>query len=126
MILDHCGRASCVQIIESLREQVEVLTKERDELQAIFDHRKNTVVDLRAQLAAAQLQIARLKKALQEIVDCPTWAIGSLDMQRYKALATPTDTAALDDRLKEEANKWADMAMAHGCTYMVTKIRSMK
>jgi hypothetical protein len=51
MILQHCSRESCVQIIEGLQEQVAALTK-----------------------------------ALQEIVDCPTWAIGSLDMQRYREM----------------------------------------
>ena len=136
MILQHCSRASCVQIIESLREQVAALTKERDRWQQAYDRcnevckateecwnadlaamtkerdrwqedsmrqaatinrmsaateDRNEVDQLRhaehdKELAAAQAQIAQLKTALQEIIDCPTWAIGSLDMQRYREM----------------------------------------
>jgi predicted nuclease with TOPRIM domain len=126
MILQHCSRASCVQIIESLREQVAALTKERDDLQ---DKCNNFQNKCRATLA----ENAQLREALETISDEENWGEdGCWESSSYpdeiamEALSTPTDTAALDARLKEEANKWADMAMAHGCTYMVTKIRSMK
>jgi chromosome segregation ATPase len=50
------------EITKILREQLAACEKERDELQAIFDHRKNTVVDLRAELTASQQRIAELEQ----------------------------------------------------------------
>ena len=141
MILEHCSRASCVQIIEglnekyarlhaascrdddtiaalreerdkviaklaaaqarldaysweaentALREQVAALTKECDHWQQAYERCnavcKATAECWNADLAAAQAQNARLREALREIVDCPSWAIGSLDMQRYREM----------------------------------------
>jgi chromosome segregation ATPase len=63
----------------ALREQLAAMTKESDDT---LDKWKTTL----DQLAAAQLQVEQLKTALQEIIDCPTWAVGSLDMQRYREL----------------------------------------
>ena len=79
MILDHCSRESCVQIIEGLKTQVAALTKECDDLQDKCNNFQN-------KCRAAQAQNARLRGALREIVDCPSWAIGSLDMQRYREM----------------------------------------
>ena len=64
---------------DELRSQVAALTKERDDLQDKCNNFQN-------KCRAAQLQVEQLKKALQEIADCPSWAIGSLDMQRYREM----------------------------------------
>jgi flagellar motility protein MotE (MotC chaperone) len=93
------------QELDALRAQVAALTKERDAWRQTCAHigdelathktdaQRHLVEQLKSssawyeeQLAAAQAQIAQLKTALQEIIDCPTWAIGSLDMQRYREM----------------------------------------
>ena len=100
MILEHCNRASCVQIIEALRKQVaEQTTLIGDQIQ---------------QLAAAQSRIVELRTALEEIVRCPTWAVGTLVAGNYKTLlATKDDSSAFDRRLQEERERIA--------TYFVTE-----
>jgi hypothetical protein len=62
------------------------MTKERDWLNHKSKCLEMERVSQEEYLAAAQAQVAQLKTALQEIVDCPAWAIGSLDMQRYREL----------------------------------------
>ena len=39
-----------------------------------------------ATLKSLQAENAELRKALKEIVDCPTWAVGTLIADRYKKL----------------------------------------
>jgi len=137
--------------IEALREQVAALTEDRKEGLAAMNSWVQRAGELEQQLAAPppernayrsvaegepldayqavcdQLAIAQARiKELREALEKRMASENRWSDYIIEALATPDDSSALDAALKADANKWADMAMAHGCTYMVTQIRSMK
>ena len=58
MILDHCNRASCAQIIEALRAELEELSKERDLALSYGDR-------MGGQLVLARVRIKVLREALK-------------------------------------------------------------
>lgn len=124
MILDHCHRASCAQIIEALRAKVEELSKDRDYWKEqthdwyIRDvlqveeqlHAANAKIEsLKAMLAeqwaqpelkAALAENARLREALEKLASVE----GNGD-QVKRILAQPQDRSALDELLKAEREK---------------------
>jgi hypothetical protein len=99
------------QELDDLRAQVAALTKDREQ------ERATTLAQFSAigkELAAAQTQIAQLREALETISDGENWGEdGCWESSSYpdeiamEALAAPTDTAALDARLKEERERCA-------------------
>ena len=129
MILDHCGRASCVQIIDALEEQVEQLKQ----------HKKSALlnyIDADEQLAAMtrerdwlnhKSKCLEMERVSQE--DCITAAqarVKSLHEALWKAhgllakmnipmisdaLDLVDDTAALDARLAQEREKCAELLL---------------
>ena len=105
----------------SYAEDIVAMTQERDTLNAALDAKITICGD--ANLAAAQARIVELREALDRLGH---HEICHESCEVCKLLATHDDSSALDAALEADANKWADMAMTHGCTYMVTQIRSMK
>jgi chromosome segregation ATPase len=104
-------------------EQLATMTKERD-------HHKDWVAHLTKELAAAQAQIAQLREALETISDEENWGEdGCWESSSYpdeiamEALTIPTDTSALDARLKDEYLKGFSDGAAN---YATEAIRSMK
>jgi predicted nucleic acid-binding Zn-ribbon protein len=103
------------QELDDLRAQVAALTKDREQ------ERATTLAQFSAigkELAAAQTQIAQLREALETISDGENWGEdGCWESSSYpdeiamEALAAPTDTAALDARLKEERERVAHMIL---------------
>ena len=98
MILEHCSRESCVQIIEGLQEKYARLhaasCRDDDTIAALREERDKVI----AELAAAQAQIAQLRDALETISDEENWGEdGCWESSSYpdeiamEALATPTD-----------------------------------
>jgi hypothetical protein len=120
MSLHHCSRASCVQIIEGLQEQVAALTNGRD----WFNHKSKCLemerVSQEEYIAAAQLRVKSLHEALWK-------AHGLLAKMNIPmisdALDTVDDTAALDARLKDEYLKGFSDGAAN---YATEAIRSIK
>jgi hypothetical protein len=123
------------QELDALRAQVAALTKERDRWQEAYE-RCNTVCGAteecwNADLAAAQAQITQLREALETISDGENWGEdGCWESSSYpdeiamEALATPTDTAALDARLAQERERCA--VVAEKSEWIAAQIRSMK
>ena len=134
-----CNQAMFLRIKE-LIEQVAALTKDKksallnyidaDEQLAMMTEERDKMF---ADLAAAQAQIAQLRGALEKIAEvCNGYDLeaGWACRHAMEALSTPTDTAALDARLKDERERCAKeawMAASSDCEDRVAAaIRSMK
>ena len=118
MKLDHCHRASCVQIIEALRAEnarlillegqhefnhsrylnlcrdLAAMTKERDNYKDMISEQW-----AQPELKAALAENARLREALEKLASVEGNGVARL------ALALPNDSSALQERLKEEREK---------------------
>jgi hypothetical protein len=127
------------QELESLRAQVVALTKEVE--LARFGNvvkygtshpemYKSELDVCKEQLAAAQAHAAQLREALETISDEENWGEdGCWESSSYpdeianEALATPTDTSALDARLKDEYLKGFSDGAANYATEAIREIK---
>ena len=137
MILDHCHRASCVQIIEALRAKVEELSKERDSLSSVVRDDYVELKGLQVEAAAKDAVIERLREALEFGTDLydDTKNQRDLSMALYEwvntariALAIPNDSSALEARLTQEREKCRE-AVRDGSSegdYYADRIEVMK
>jgi seryl-tRNA synthetase len=108
MILEHCSRESCVQIIEGLKEKYARLhaasCRDDDTIAALREERDKVI----AELAAAQARVKSLHEALWK-------AHGLLAKMNIPmisdALDIVDDTAALDARLAQEREKCAELLL---------------
>ena len=95
------------QELDALRAQVVALTQERDHYKAMDALHIESLALKSEQLAEAQAHIAQLREALERIQMVWDGYANSDTYSPYliatEALALPTDTAALDARLAQEA-----------------------
>ena len=129
MKLDHCHRASCVQIIEALRAKVEelsnvyttppaglagehilnleaqvaALTQERDALSSVVRDDYVELKGLQVEAAAKDAVIERLKDVLD------TYGVHDSEEECAvcTAVGTPNDDSALQERLVQERERCA-------------------
>ena len=127
MILDHCHRASCAQIIEALRAKVEELSKERDLALSYGDR-------MGGQLVLAQARIKVLREALDRLGH---HEICHESCEVCKLLAITNDSSALEARLAQERERCAkvasvvrdhrfDMLAKSACELCANAIRELK
>jgi hypothetical protein len=134
---------------ERLARDLAAMTKERDRWQEDSMRQAATINRMSAatedrnevdqfrhaehekELAAAQVQIAQLREALETISDGENWGEdGCWESSSYpdeiamEALAIPTDTTALDARLAQERERCA--VVAEKSEWIAAQIRSMK
>ena len=109
------GKEYCASEIESLREQVEKLTKERDDLRSrrcgvcgYLEHEREHTGCLREQLAALAEQNEKMREALQKLACLGNGeqygnSIGNCIAQ--EALSLPDLTSPVLNRIRAEENE---------------------
>ena len=108
------GKEYCASVIESLREQVEKLTKERDDLRSrrcevcgYLEHEREHTGCLREQLAALAEQNEKMRETL--IAISIAWSSNEIYSQRFfnEALSLPDLATPVLNRIKAEAYREA-------------------
>ena len=105
MILDHCHRASCAQIIEALRAELEELTQTESALRTL----------LNVYTLGGWTDHERLAQDLAAMTKERDDASRTSEYRKSLALAIPNDSSALEARLAQEyASGYAAGELKHG------------
>lgn len=132
--LDYCEKQ--IKLVEDLRAQIVTLQSDNERLTKERNMLKNKIKEsgrykLREQLAASQAREAKLREALKctnvNLYKGMSRSIQALQARtNAEALALPSDTTALDERLAQERERICELPQIKGNMFAVDAIRSMK